>query len=172
MEMSLINYEYMKLHRFLIFLEIVTAADKGDDNKLEFFQKIIRTIMDYEKANGIHINDFYIRITELEQQEYLKEMEVTIERQTILNAILFAVYNNDIEMLNKIRLIPIQKSQLSQSEVGENLDYILNHSIDIEEYIMGEEERIVYNIKENKLEKRYIFNVEESKSYQRLRLKK
>ena len=137
----------------------------------EFFQKIIRTIMAYEKSGRIHVSDFYIKISELEQYEYLKEMEVTIERQAILNAIIFAVYNNDIEILNKLRLIPIKKHQLSQSDVGENLDYILNHSIDIQEYIIGEEERIVYNIGENKIEKRYIFNSEESKSYQRLKIK-
>ena len=171
MKMNLVNYEYVKLERFLIFFEIVEAAERNDDNKMEFFQKIIRTIMDYEKANRIKMSEFYIKITDIENHEYFKTKEITIERQTIQNAILFAAYNNDIEILKKLTTIPIQKYELSQEEVGENLDYILNHSIDINEYISGEEERIVYDIKENKLEKTYIFNHQENKNYQRLKLK-
>ena len=169
--MNLVNYEYIKLHRFLIFLEILEASEEKDDNKLEFFQKIIRTIIDYEKNNRIHINDFYIKITDLENQEYFKTKEITIERETILNAILFAAYNNDIEMLKQLTIIPVQKHEISQSEIGENLDYILNHSIDINEYITGEEERLVYDIKENRIEKAYIFSCHENKSYQRLKIK-
>lgn len=171
MKINLVNYEYVKLERFLIFLEIVEAAERNDDNKMEFFQKIIRTIMDYEKANGIKMSEFYIKITDIENHEYFKKEEITIEREIIQNAILFAAYNNDIEILKKLTQIPIQKYELSQEEVGENLDYILNHSIDINEYISGEEERIVYDIKENKIEKTYIFNHQENKSYQRLKLK-
>ena len=127
--------------------------------------------MDYNKTNKTHIHEFYIRISDIENYEYFKTKEITIERQTIQNAILFAAYNNDIEILKQLTTIPIQKYELSQEEVGENLDYILNHSIDINEYISGEEERIVYDIKENKLEKTYIFNHQENKSYQRLKLK-
>lgn len=73
----------------------------------------------------------------------------------ILNAILYAAYNMDIEMLQKLTVIPIQKQQLSQDELGDNLDYILNHSINLNEYINGEKDRIVYNVKYN--DKLYIF---------------
>lgn len=34
MKMNLVNYEYVKLERFLIFLEIVEAAKRNDDNKV------------------------------------------------------------------------------------------------------------------------------------------
>ena len=171
MKMNLVNYEYLKLNRFLIFCEILDASDENDEKKQAFFQKIVRTIMDYEKTNRIHISDLYIKIADIENHKYFKTKEITIEREMILNAILFAAYNNDIEILKKLTIIPIQKYELSQSELGESLDYILNHSIDLNEYISGEEERIVYNIKENKLEKTYIFNHQENKSYQRLKLK-
>jgi len=169
--MKQVNYEYIKLNKYLIFLEIVKASDEEDDKKLEFFQKIIRTILTYEKTNREHINEFYIRISDLEKQEYLKIKEITVERQTILNAILFAVFNNDIETLKKLTSIPIHKNEIPQSELGDNLDYILNHSIDLNEYIMGENERIIYSDKKNTLEKGYIYNLQENKSYQRLRLK-
>lgn len=171
MKMNLVNYEYVKLDRCLIFYGIVTATDDKNDDKVDFFQKIIRTIMDYERANKTLINEFYIKISDIETQEHLKDIEITVERQMILNAILYAAYNMDIEMLQKLTATPIQKHQLSQDELGDNLDYILNHSINLNEYINGEKERIVYDVKENKLEKAYIFKHQENKSYQRLRLK-
>jgi len=169
--MNIVNNEFIKFDEFTIFCEIVKASDENNDNKLEFFQKIISTIMKYKKENKTHSNEFYIRITDLENQEYIKIQEIPVERQTILNAILFAAYNNDIDMLNKLTLIPIQKYELSQEELGENLDYILTHSMDINEYIYGEEDRIVYNIKESKLEKTYVFKEQQQKSYQRIKIK-
>ena len=140
MKMNLVNYEYVKLEKFLIFLEIVEASEQNDDNKLEFFQKMYRTFMNYEKANRIYLNEFYIRIDDIDNHEYFKTKEITIEREIILNAILFAAYDNDIEILNKLTLIPINKYELSQDDLGKNLDYILTHSMDINEYISGEEE--------------------------------
>lgn len=171
MKMNLVNHEYVKLSRFDIFLEIVEASEQNDDNKLEFFQEMYRTIMEYEKANRININEFHIRIDDIDNHEFFKSKEITIEREIILNAILFAAYNNDIEILKQLTQIPINKYELSQDELGENLDYILTHSIDINEYIDGEEEQIIYNVKENKIEKAYIFNSQKNKSYQRLKKK-
>ena len=69
--------------------------------------------MDYERANKTLINEFYIKISDIETQEHLKDIEITVERQMILNAILYAAYNMDIEMLQKLTAIPIQKHQLS-----------------------------------------------------------
>lgn len=169
--MNLVNYEYVKLDQFLIFSKIIEASEKNDHNKLEFFQKIIRTIKKYEKINRTHINEFYIRISDIENKGYFETKEITVEREIILNAILFAAYNNDIEMLKSLTKIPIQKCELSAPELGANLDYILNHSININEYIMGEEKQIVYNVNENKLEKAYIYNHQKNKSYQRLKIK-
>lgn len=171
MKMNLVNHKYVILDRLSIFLEIVEASEQNDDNKLEFFQEMYRTIMEYEKANRICLSEFYIRIDDIENHEYFKTKEITIEREIILNAILFAAYNNDIEILKQLTSITINKYELSQDELGENLDYVLNHSMDINEYISGEEERFVYNIKENKIEKAYVFKEQQQKSYQRLKKK-
>ena len=169
--MNLINYEYIKLPRFSAFREAVIASDENNTNKLKFFEKIISTMIDYEKENRTHIDELYIKTSDLQIQQYIKIEEIPIARESILNAILFAVYDNDIEMLKKLRLIPIKKYELSQDELGDNLDYILNHSININEYMHSEREKLIYNIKENKIEKAYIFNHQENKNYQRLKLK-
>ena len=39
MKMNLVNYEYVKLDRYLIFYGIVTATDDKNDDKVDFFQK-------------------------------------------------------------------------------------------------------------------------------------
>ena len=171
MKMNLVNHKYVILDRLSIFLKMVEASEQNDDNKLEFFQEMYRTIMEYEKANRICLSEFYIRIDDIENHEYFKTKEITIEIEIILNAILFAAYNNDIEILKQLTQIPINKYEISRDELGENLDYILNHSMDIKEYISGEEERFVYNIKENKIEKAYVFKEQQQKSYQRLKKK-
>ena len=169
--MYLVNNEYIITTNFSMYCEIVKAADECNDNKLEFFEKITRVIINYEQAKKEHIDEFYIRVSDLQKLQYVKTQEIPIARQTILNAILFAAYNNDIEILKQLTQIPINKYELSQDELGENLDYILNHSMDINEYISGEEERFVYNINEHRIEKVYIFNCHENKSYQRLKIK-
>ena len=134
--MNLVNNEYIKTSVFSMYCSQAKAVDEWDDNKLDFFSKITSVIINYCQAKKKHIDEFYIRISDLENQQYIKIQEIPVARQAILNAILFAVYNNDIEMLNKLRLIPIHKSEISQEELGENLDYILNYSIDINEYII------------------------------------
>ena len=108
MKMNLVNHEYVKLNRFDIFLEIVEASEQNDDNKLEFFQEMYRTIMEYEKANRINISEFNIRIDDIDNHEFFKSKEITIKREIILNAILFAAYNNDIEIIKQLTQIPIK----------------------------------------------------------------
>lgn len=169
--MYLVNNEYIITTNFSMYCEIVKAADECNDNKLEFFEKITRVIINYEQAKKEHIDEFYIRVSDLQKLQYVKTQEIPIARQTILNAILFAAYNNDIEILNKLTSISIQKREIPQQELGENLDYVLNHSMDINEYITGEREKFVYNVKEHQIEKAYVFKEQQQKSYQRLKKK-
>ena len=166
--MNLVNYEYIKLDTFSIFTEIIKSLDEEDDARLNFFQKLNGIIMDYEREYRIHISDFYIRISDLENQQCLNIDKIPVERQIVLNSILYAVYNNDLEMLDKLTSIDIQNYEILQSELGGNLNYILNHSMDINEYINGEEERLVYVEKESKLEKTYIFNYRKKEKSKKL----
>lgn len=160
--MELANNQYIKLNKFDIIKEILKATDEEDNSKTIFFQNLLRTVMDYEKKNKLHIECFYIGINELQNQEFFKISEIPITRQTLLNAILIAIFNNDIDIAQKITSFIIKK-ELLPSELGDLLDYILNNSIDMKEYIDGEKERFIYNVQENKIEKEYIFQSPKSK---------
>lgn len=169
--MNLINKEYIKIDKLGIFSEILSASDKEDKEKLIFFQKLLHTVMDYKKENKHNTETIYIRISDLKEPEILKISEIPIERQTILNSILYATFNNDTDMIKKLISKTIMKNEVLPNELGDTLDYVLAHSIDMNEYITGENERLIYSDKKNKLEKGYIYNLKENKNYKKLILK-
>ena len=69
--------------------------------------------------------------------------------------------NNDIDIAIKLKPYIYKKSVLP-TELGDMLDYVLEHNIDICEYLNGENLRIIYNDKLNKFEKGYIYNNSQS----------
>ena len=59
----------------------------------------------------------------------------------------------------------LQKNKIFINELGDMLDYVLDHNIDINEYFNGEQAKIIYNEQENNFEKGYIYNNEELKKH-------
>lgn len=160
--MNLINKEYIKIDHLDIFEETLKASDEENKEKLIFFQKLLHTITDYKKKNKHHIGIVYIKISELKNPKILNISEIPIERQTILNAILYATFNNDIDMIKRLISKTIMKNEVLPSELEDTiLDYILDHSIDMNEYLTDEKERLIYSDKSNQLEKGYIYRIKE-----------
>lgn len=157
--MERINNNYIKVTKPDIFLQIAKESDSNNSSKLAYFEDLITTILEYEKENNDHIYDIFLPISDFNEIDLLY---IPIKRQTIINAYLFANMNNELALSIKLKGL-IAKKELNLKELGNLEIYILNHSMDLNEYIDGEAIRTIYNSKENKLENGYIFNCEESK---------
>ena len=168
--MELINSRYIGLDKFSIFSEIVKATDEENNTKIAFFQKLLTTLLKYEKERKTHANAIYISMDSLCNPRLFPTPELPIKRQTLLNATLFAGYNGDIDTAQKLTSF-FPRNEISPNELGELEDYVLEHSMDMNEYFVGEKERLIYNEKENKIEKGYIFFCEKQQGHKKQRLK-
>ena len=145
-------------------------TDEKNNDKIVFFQKLLETVIEYEKKRKVHINNIYISIDSLNNPWIFKISELPIKRQTLLNATLFAVYNGDMDIVKKMTSFFLE-NEMSTNELGGLVDYVLEHSMDMNEFIVGEKERIIYKEKESKLEKGYIFSIGKQQGYKKLKIK-
>lgn len=155
--MKLVNHNFIQLDKMDIFHEFVKSPKlKVDSKKLEFFQKVFDTLSDYEREYRETINTLYISIDNLTDTTIIKVSALPIERQRLLNATLFAIYNKDFEIVSNLTSFFIKKEVLP-SELGNVLDYVLDHSLDMNEYLEVEREKFIYFEDDNKIERGYLF---------------
>ena len=121
--MEIINKEYVKIDKSDLFIEQVRAS--SDDNKfnLNFFQNLTRIIYDYERENHRTINELYIKTNSLCYKELSKTIQFPIERQTIINAIVFAIINNEINIALQLKKY-IKQNRIFPSQLEKLLDYV------------------------------------------------
>ncbi|MBE6152484.1 MAG: hypothetical protein E7165_04155 [Firmicutes bacterium] len=168
--MELINNNYVKFSKFDLCYQQVKESETGDENREIYFNKIMRVFFDYEREKKHHISYIYISTDNSYIKELLEKSEIFISRQTVLNALMFATVNNDIDIAQKLSLI-ISKKEFLPSELGNLLEYVLTHSMDINEYFDGEEQRFIYNDIENRLEEGYVFKIKQPENNKQLKLK-
>lgn len=153
--MELVNKKYVKMNKSDIFLQLVRAGateKEQDVKKVNFFQNLLNVVMDYERT-GKHRNyleEFYLSIDDID----ITDTEVT--RETIVNALVYASITNDYSMVEKIKPY-LYKKRYVVSIGNDILDYILEHGINIDELIDGENEKLIFNSNTNSLESGFIF---------------
>ena len=158
--MELINNHYIKTDEFDIFVEIVKASESGNVYKQKYFQNLIKNILEYEKKSKNYISEIFLPKNDFTKEEILN---VPIKRQTILNAYVFASISGEITLSSEISKF-LSKKEILSNELDNISDYILEHSINIDEYFDGESIRFIYNSQENRIKNGYIFNHEKQKT--------
>ena len=155
--MEIINKEYVKIDKSDLFIELVRAS--SDDNKfnLIFFQNLTRIIYDYERENHRTINELYIKTNSLCYKELSKTIQFPIERQTIINAIVFALLNNETNIALQLKKY-IKQNRIFPSQLEKLLDYVLINGINTNEFFNGEKDKFIYNDTKNEIETGKIFD--------------
>lgn len=167
--MELINNKYVKFSKLDLCYQQVKASELGDESIEIYFNNIMRVFLDYERERKKRISYIYISKDNFYIQKLLKQSEIIIPRQTTLNALVFATINNDIDIAKKLSLIIFNK-QFLPGELGDLLDYVLTHGIDINEYYDSEKPRIIYNEIDNSLEEGYVFETRQKENVKQLKL--
>lgn len=156
--MHLINKNYIKIDIFDIFSVL---ANEKDINMIKFFQKIQKIVFDNKNPNyrngAYHHEGIYISIKDLINQNIFDISKLKIERETIINASIIALYNDELETAQKLSFF-FEKNSYTKQELGDLADYVLENSMSISEYLYGISECFIYNEKKNTIETGYIFN--------------
>lgn len=90
------------------------------------------------------IEDIYVRIDSLKEPDILNVSNFPISK-SLLNAILYASFVGDIETIQKLSVLMHEK-EVMPSELGDMLSYVLEHSVDFNEWLNGECERFIMQI--------------------------
>lgn len=156
--MELVNNEYVRLEKIDIFSEAAKSMKMNDNYLSQYFQGVIEATLKYEKENNIFVNEIYIPTHDISDSLIEK---LPIKRQTLINAYFFANSEHNNEIASKLLLDILEKESeycIFKFTRGSDItDYVLKHSIDVNEYYDGEKARLVYNAQENSLENAYIY---------------
>lgn len=161
--MEIINKEYVKIDKSDLFIEQVRASSNDNKFNLKFFQDLTRTIYDYEKENHKTINELYIKTDSPCYKELSKTIQFSIERQTIINAIIFAIINNQTNIALQLKEY-IKQNRIFPSQLGSLSDYVLTDAMNTNELFNGEKDKFIYNDIKNEIEIGKIFDINKIQS--------
>ena len=85
--------------------------------------------------------------------------KIPITRNSLFSATLFAIYSGEVEVAQKLQKY-FYKDKIYKEEIPDLFNYVLEHSIDMNEYFNGERKRLVYSNTNNKLEEEYIYTLD------------
>lgn len=151
--MHLANKNYMKITggRYGIYMKL--ASSKGRTAK--FWQKMLSIVSEFDKNN--YGKDIYISLNDLIDPTIFDISKLKIERESILNASLIALYNDELDIAQKLSFF-FKKSSYTKEELGNLADYVLENSMSISEYLYGISESFIYKENKNMIELGYIFD--------------
>lgn len=140
----------------IFFLEIQNQENIA---KLNFFQRLLNVILEYERLEKVKFDYIYMSIKDLLDLNILDLNKIPITRNSLFNATLFAIYSGEVEVAQKLRKY-FYKDKIYKEEIPDLFNYVLEHSIDMNEYFNGERKRLVYSNTNNKLEEEYIYTLD------------
>ena len=151
--MHLVNKNYIKITGGIYGIYIELASSKGRTAK--FWQKMLNIASESDKTN--YGKDIYISINNLIDPTIFDISKLGIERESILNASLIALYNNELEIARNLSFF-FKDIFYTAEELGDLADYVLENSMSIEEYLCGNSSKYIYKENKNKIELGYIFD--------------
>lgn len=149
--MELVNKKYIKLDKFDVYGRLVKSTGKE-----EYSANLIRLMFDFEKEKKYFIREFYLDKNSKKINKLIDVNNLPIKRDIIRNAIIFAILSNNFDIAEKLKKF-LFEIQVYPYELGDLLDYVLENSIDINEYYNGEMTKIIYNENLNEIEQGYIY---------------
>lgn len=119
--------------------------------------ELLSIVNNYEKETSASIDSFYLSVLSNYYRDLLSIFYIPIKRDILINAYMQSLVLEDDE---KMALIAnsIMDSELYFKQNCSLFNYVLEHSMDIEEFINGQTEKLVLNHKTKKLEMNYIYN--------------
>jgi len=149
--MERVNREFVKLNK-IDLLYILNEKSSC----VNIIKKLLSCIFDYEKVNKSYVGDFYLSVDSLYYVGLSKSFKFPIRRNVLLNSFNYAAYTKDLEMLYRLNPF-ISKKEVSIESLGSLLNYVLDHSICFDEYLDGEEKKLIFDDNTNGFKQGFIY---------------
>lgn len=149
--MERVNRDFVKLNKIDL---LCLLNDKSSCDNI--IKNLLSCIFDYEKVNKLYVGDFYLSVDSLYYVGLSKTFDFLIKRSILLNSFNYAAYTKDLEMLYKLNPF-ISKKEVSTESLGSLLNYVLDHSICFDEYLDGEEKKLIFDDSTNGFKQGFIY---------------
>ena len=133
--------------------------------KCESLRKLLGYIDAYEKENNTSLGSFYIHTCSSYHKALANFYFYPLKQQTLINAYIQSLFLDREDMAEKIAFY-MTKKELAQCDLECGLfNYILDHSMDIDEFLNGEKEKLIFDEHSHQFVMDYISNfyVDDSK---------
>ncbi len=149
--MEFINKFYVKVDKQDL---INYVNDKIYDSSLVL--EMLDSINEYEKNTGDDVSSFYLSVISKYYRSLSNYFSIPIKRDILINAYMQSlILEKNMEMSSLSEFI-INK-ELNFKENCNLFNYVLEHSMDIDEFLNGQKEKLIFNEKTG-LEMGYIYN--------------
>ncbi len=146
--MERVSAKYVKIDKFDLFC---------NHDKVDIINNLLSYVIGYEKDNNCYIGDFYLNIDSKYYSELSKIFYFPVKRRNLLNAFIYAGYSKDLEMVFKLNSF-ITFSEVSLDELGNLSNYVLEHGIDFNEYLDGQDKKLIFDENIFSFYKGYIYD--------------
>lgn len=119
--------------------------------------EMFNCINEYENMNGVSVDSFYLSVLSKHYRCLSNIFSIPIKRSTLINAYIQSLILQDQKKLILLSDYIMHK-ELSFKENICLFNYVLNHSMDIDEFLNGQDLKLVFNDETCELEKNYIYN--------------
>ena len=137
--MELVNKVFAKVDRFDLLCIMTNQSIESS-----VIKKLITIINDYERLNESYVGEFYINTSGSCFQELNNISEFMVSRKVLLNAFTYAGYNCDLDVLFNLKPF-VFKKQVSIKELGSLFDYVMEHSMNFDEFCDGQEQKLIFD---------------------------
>lgn len=135
--MERVNKDYVRVDKIDLLCNV-----EGD--KSGIVQNLLNCIFNYERDNNTYVGDFYMDVNGIYYSRLASVYEFPVNREGIINSFAYAGYENNLQMLFALRSY-LEFDNVSVKKLGKLSDYVLEHSMSLNEYFEGEPDKLVFD---------------------------
>lgn len=146
------------ISKFYVKINKQDLLDKKINNQVSpAVESLLSAIESYERESFELVDCFYLSVVSKYYNKLLDVFYLTIEKQSITNAFLYALCMSESE--KALKLAPfISQNEVDYKDLGPLLNYVLDHSLDFDELLDGEQEKLIFDDETDSFKKGFIHN--------------
>ena len=154
--MELVNNDFAKVDKVdLLYLTT-------DDSSKGVADKLLKDVLQYEKENNTYVGEFYLSTDSLYYHNLNNVNKFMVSRKSLLNALNYAGYTLAWDVILKLQPF-ISKKQVFLEELGNLSDFVMNHSMDFNEFCDGQEKKLIFDENSNSFKNDFIYKTDDKK---------
>ena len=154
--MELVNKEFAKVDKVDLFYLTTDDSSKGVADKL------LKDVLQYEKENNTYVGEFYLSTDGLYYHDLNNVNKFMVSRKSLLNALNYAGYTLAWDVILKLQPF-ISKKQVFLEELGNLSDFVMDHSMDFNEFCDGQEKKLIFDENSNSFKNDFIYKTDDKK---------